>query len=192
MEHKPWKTLNSTIVFEQQPWLRILAEDVQLPDGRIVKDYLRLITPDFVAIVPINPNGEIGLIRCYKNGPQRVDIQPPSGYIEEGEEPREAAIRELLEETGCVAENWHSLGSYVLAGNRGGGLGHILLATGCEQVAEPNPDDLEEQEVLWLQKREVNEKLKKGAFAQISTVAALSLALAHLEAEDATSQDMEP
>jgi len=177
---RPWRTLRSQTLLERPPWLRVLAEDVELPDGRIVEGYLRLETPDYAVIVPVDEAGRIGLIRSYKRGPDAIDLQPPAGIIEPGELPGEAARRELREETGCTADQWTGLGNYVLSGNMRGGSAHLFLATGCRQVAEPDSGDLEEQQVLWLPAGEVARIWRSGQLAQLGTAAALGLALAHL------------
>ena len=182
---KPWQTLASRLLLDRSPWLRVYAEDVQLPEGRVVQDYLRLKTPDFVVIVPVSTKGQIGLIRSYKRGPDQIDLQPPAGMIEVNEPPLAAAQRELLEETGCRADKWQDLGDYVLAGNMRGGFAHIFLATGCRQIQQPDSGDLEEQELLWVDKERASDLWRGGAMAQLGSAAALGLALAHLEASQA-------
>jgi len=181
---KPWRTLHTKLLLDCAPWLRVYSEKVELPDGRVVNDYLRLEQPDFVMIVPVRSGGEIGLIRCYKHGVGAVDMQPPAGYIEPDEDVLITAQRELLEETGCQAESCFELGSYVISGNRGTGRAHLYLATGCQQVVEPDAGDLEEQEVVWLSLEEVRRRWTDGKFSQIVTAAALGLALNRLGIED--------
>ena len=181
---KPWKTLYTKLLLDRVPWLRVYSEKVELPDGRVVDGYLRLEQPDFVVIVPIRSEREIGLIRCYKHGVGAVDMQPPAGYIEADEDVMVTAQRELLEETGCQAEAWFELGSYVISGNRGAGRAHMYLATGCQQVVEPDSGDLEEQEVIWLSLEEVQQRWADGKFSQMATVAALGLAFNRLGMED--------
>ncbi|HEX9797349.1 MAG TPA: NUDIX hydrolase [Anaerolineales bacterium] len=182
---RPWRTLRSQQLLDRSPWLRVLADEIELPDGRVVKDYLRLETPDYAVIVPVDERGRLGLIRSYKRGPDAIDLQPPAGTIETGELPLETARRELLEETGCTASDWTSLGHYVLMGNMRGGSAHLFLATGCRQVAEPNSGDLEEQEVLWLPQAEVARLWRGGQLGQLGAVAALGLALAELDTQTA-------
>jgi len=177
---KPWKTIESRIVFQADPWLRVVADDVLLPDGRRVDNFLRLEAPDFAAIVPINEHDEIGLLRSYKHGVGGIDLQPPAGYIEPNEDPLAAAKRELLEETGCCSQRWKSLGSFVVGGNRGAGHAHLFLATGCRKIAEPNSGDLEEQDLHWIPRSEVQRRWMQGEFQQLAAIAALGMALAHL------------
>jgi len=181
MKHKKWKIHSSKIVFEQLPWLRVFSEVVELPDGRRVEGYLKLEAPDFVMVVPINHNHEIGLIRSYKHGIKGIDLQPPAGYLKDQEDSLDAAKRELLEETGCTTQDWQSLGNYAISGNQGYGLAYFFLAVQCTPIAEPNPGDLEVQEVLWIPIAEVKELWKAGRFLQLSSIAIIGLALRHLE-----------
>lgn len=181
MPLEPWKTLRTRLLLDRSPWLRLLADDVQLPDGRVVNDYLRLESPDYVVIVPVDESARIGLIRSYKRGPDRIDLQPPAGLLEPGETVQAAAERELREEAGCVAATWTDLGAYVVGGNLGGGWAHLTLASGCRPTGPPDSGDLEEQEVVWVSVEEARRLyLNAQAFGQLSTVAAIGLALARL------------
>jgi ADP-ribose pyrophosphatase len=161
--------------------MRILIDDVELPDGRVIKGYLHLDAPGFAMIVPIDRQGKMGFVRSYKRGVDGIDTQPPAGMIDAGEDPAETAKRELLEELGCEASNWRALGAYTIGGNVGGGQAHIFLATECIQIAEPCSDDLEEQEISWISREEAFARWKQGEFKQLATAAALGLAFAHMD-----------
>lgn len=177
-----WRTLKRTLLFDHSPWMKVLIDDVELPDGRVIHGYLHLDAPGFAMIVPIDLQGRMGFVRSYKRGVDGIDMQPPAGMIDQDEAPALTAERELMEELGCRASEWHSLGAFTIGGNFGGGKAHIFLAMGCDQIASPNPSDLEEQEILWLPQEEAYRRWKEGAFLQLATAAALGLAFAHLEA----------
>lgn len=180
---KPWKILNRKLILDCSPWLRVHEDQVALPNGQIVDGYIHLEQPDFVIVIPVQTGGLIGLIRSYKHGVGAVDLHPPAGYLEAGEDALSTAKRELLEETGCEAEDWDELGSYVVSGNRGSGLAHIFLATDCQQIRLPDSGDLEEQEVVWLPVDNVYRLWTEGKFSQVATVAAIGLSLARLKIE---------
>ena len=177
----PWEILKRTLTLDRSPWMRIFEDEIRLPDGRIIEGYLHLETPGYVMIVPVRNGTHIGLVRSYKHGVDGIDIQPPAGILEQGENPLAAAKRELKEELGCLAENWVKLGEVVLSGNYYAGCAHFFLASGCQQIAEPDSGDLEEQEVIWLQLEEAKRSWTEGGFHQIGAVAALGLAFKKLE-----------
>jgi ADP-ribose pyrophosphatase len=180
-ELKPWRTLQRKMVLDHSPWMRVYADDVELPDGRVIEGYLRLESPGYAMIVPVDTDQRIAMIRSYKRGVDAIDMQPPAGIIEPGEDPLATAKRELIEEIGCSASDWIALGTYVLGGNFFGGLAHLYLALGCRKIAEPNPDDLEEQEVVWLSKDQAIHRWRSAEFHQLSTAAILGLAFSYLD-----------
>jgi ADP-ribose pyrophosphatase len=178
---KPWRTLKRRLLLERSPWMRVYEDDVVLPDGQTICGYLHLDTPGYAMIVPVDRQGQIGLVRSYKRGVDGIDLQPPAGVLTEDEAPLACAQRELLEETGSKAERFHHLASPVISGNYYAGKAHIYLAVGCQVVAEPDSGDLEEQQVVWMPSSEVYKKWISGSFQQISTLAALGLAFARIE-----------
>jgi ADP-ribose pyrophosphatase len=103
------------------------------------------------------------------------------GLIEPNESPLEAAKRELVEETGYEAGRWISLGEYSVDTNRGAGKGNFFLAIYAMKVTEPNSDDLEEQELLLLNRNDILEALRNGEFKALSWSANVALAIIHLE-----------
>jgi 8-oxo-dGTP pyrophosphatase MutT (NUDIX family) len=50
-------------------------------------------------------NGEVGLVRIYRPAVQAFSWEIPHGFIDAGEDNKTSAARELLEESGLVADN---------------------------------------------------------------------------------------
>ncbi len=77
-------------------------------------DFYLLQAPAWVNVVPVlegQPGAErLLMVRQYRQGVQRTTVEFPAGLVEPGEEPREAAVRELAEETGCRASSLRQIG----------------------------------------------------------------------------------
>ena len=116
-----WKTRDRRVVLSQPPFLVVENHTVELPDGRLIADWAWVITPDFVNVVAQTEAGEFLMFRQGKYAVEGSSLAPVGGYLDPGEEPLAAAQRELREETGYAAEEWHALGSYAVDGNRGAG-----------------------------------------------------------------------
>jgi ADP-ribose pyrophosphatase len=177
-ELQPWQVLGTRPLLDCSPWFRVVADNVLLPDGRQVEDFYRIEAPDFVIIFPLAIDGRVLVLRGYKHGAGRVMFQLPAGYMDRpNETPLACAQRELLEETGHVADEWHSLGRLSVDGNRGLGNAHLFLAQGLRAKAAPDPGDLETLEVEWLSLDSVRRHWRSGEFDNTAATATIGLAL---------------
>jgi ADP-ribose pyrophosphatase len=156
---------------------------VELPDGRVVEDWSWVVLPEYAIVVAVTETGSFLVFRQTKYAVDGPTLSLPGGYLDPGEDPEVAARRELFEETGYETDDWTSLGRYVVDVNRGCGVGHLYIARGARQVAEPQPDDLEEQELLTLSRAEVEAALHDTEFKALSWTAAVALALLRLDGE---------
>jgi ADP-ribose pyrophosphatase len=177
---KPWKTLDKKLIFDQSPWLVVEHHTVELPDGRVIPDWPWVTTPDYVNVVVEMESGEFLFFRQVKYGLSRPILAPVGGYLERGEAPLATAQRELREETGCEAAEWIELGHYLVDPNRGMATGHLYLARRARRVGDLIPDDLEEQEIIYLTRQELHAALDRGEFAVMAWAAIVALALIKL------------
>jgi ADP-ribose pyrophosphatase len=173
---EPWKTLAVRKVYTS-PWVEVSVLKVRLPDGQIVDDYHQIDLPDFVVIFAQVPDGQVILIRQYKQGIHGLSLCLPAGAIEEGEDPLRTAQREFLEETGYVSDEWRRLTSLVTNTNYGCGTAHVFIAKDARWYAEPNSGDLEEMQVVLFPPTRVLEAIRSGEIASLSNAAAVTLAL---------------
>lgn len=179
-----WRTRSRRTVLDRSPWLSVESHVVELPDGRVIEDWPWLVGREFVNVLAVTEDGELLVFRQVKYAVDGTSLAPVGGYLDDGEGPLAAARREVLEETGYEAEEWVSLGRYVVDGNRGAGVGHLFLARGARKVTEPDADDLEEQELLMLGRAEVEAALLAGEFRVMSWATVVALALLALERAD--------
>lgn len=93
-----WKVINSEDVSPSE-WFPIIKDEVELPDGNVVEYYRSQLAP-VAMVVAITKQHELILVRQYKHGIGEICIEFPAGRIKKHQTPEEAAIAELLEETG--------------------------------------------------------------------------------------------
>lgn len=176
-----WKTLAKTAVLSFGRWLQVEDRTVQTPSGKVIEHWPWVSTPDYVNVLAVNEDGLYLVFRQGKYGLEGESLAPIGGYREPGEEPLCAAQRELLEETGYTAVEWVHLGHFVVDPNRGVATGDLYLARGAQRVAEPNTDesvkDLEEQQLLFLTRAELQTALRTGQFRVLAWAANVALAL---------------
>ena len=67
--------------------------------------------PGGVGIVPVTGDNKVLMVRQYRYPVGEVLLEIPAGKLNDGEDPLECAIRELSEETGCVAGRIVDLGA---------------------------------------------------------------------------------
>jgi ADP-ribose pyrophosphatase len=173
----PWKTLSRRTVLDCGKFLKVEEHAVELSDGRVISDWPWIIVPDYVNVIAVTPDQHYLFFRQLKYGLQELSLAPVGGFIEPGEEPLAAARRELLEETGFEAPEWSHLGTFRVDPNRGAGMGHFFLAQKARRVGEITADDLEEQEMLFLSRAEMQAALLRGEFKTLAWAAIVALAL---------------
>lgn len=90
-------------------FLHVHRDIVRLPDGsQTAREYVR--HPGAVGIVALPGDGQVLLVRQHRYPHRRDFIEIPAGKLEPDEPALETGKRELLEETGYVAEQWTRLG----------------------------------------------------------------------------------
>lgn len=108
----------------------------------------RLKRPNTVIVIPVSENGEI--IICNQEQPAREPfLSMIGGMIDEGEDPLEAAKRELLEETGYKSDNW-TLFEQIQPYTKMEWEIFTYIAKGVKKVAEQNLDGGEKIELKFV------------------------------------------
>ena len=122
---------------------RVRRDRSQNPRGGRVHDFYVIEAPDWINVVPLTDEGEVVLIEQYRHGAEEVSLEIPGGMVDEGESPREAAGRELLEETGYAASELVYLGKTRPNPAIQDNWIHTFLARGVEFRHEPVFDGTE-------------------------------------------------
>ncbi len=99
---KPYQILNSETAFKGKV-LSVKKDEITLPNGKTAFREV-VLRGDATAVVPIDKDGNIILVRQYRHPALKELLEIPAGMLEEGEDPEICAIRELEEETSFKAE----------------------------------------------------------------------------------------
>jgi len=136
------RTLESRQIYEGRR-VSLRVDRVVLPGGRETTREIASY-PDCVAIVAVDADGNVILVRQYRHAVGREMLELPAGGIEPGEAPEESARRELEEETGYRSGNIKRIGGAYTAPGYSTEFMHLFLATGLE----PGPSRAEDDEII--------------------------------------------
>ncbi len=141
---------------------RVGRQQTRSPRNDKIYDFYRLDAPDWVNVIPLTRENEIVMVAQYRQGAKKVVLETPGGMIDPGEEPAAAAAREMLEETGYVAETIEPLGSVnpnpALFGNQL----HCFVARGARWKQPIQNTEREETVVELLPRTELPAKILTG------------------------------
>lgn len=167
-----WKTLESEYLI-RRPWLTARRDKVQLPNGVVHDEYYVLEYPAWVNVIAITKDGKFVMVEQYRHGLQDIFVELVAGVAERGEEPLEAARRELLEETGFGGGTWEL--NTVISANPGSqnNLSYSFIATGVEKLSSQHLDATEDINVKLLSREEVLSMLRNDEIKQALMAAPL-------------------
>lgn len=169
-----WQLKESKRVYSNN-YLTLYEDRLDL-DGK-EKMYLRGRRRDYSTIVPFVSQDEVLIIKSYRHLVDSVQIEVPSGYIEQGESPKQAAIRELEEETSYKAKRIVPVGKYTLDYSMFEQTGNVFAAYDLAKEGKTNFGRMERIELAIKPIKEIQELLFNGTILNAASIVALCRAL---------------
>lgn len=164
------KKIASTKVFGGK-LLHVFSDEIELPNGaRSTREYIR--HQGAVCVVPITDNNEIIAVRQYRYPIGRVTIEIPAGKLDKGEEPLDAAKRELSEETGVESADIEYIGGLYPSVAYTDEVIHMYIARNLK-YGEAHTDEDEFLDVVKIPVSEFVEKIMTGEIMDSKTQTAV-------------------
>ena len=174
----PELELSSSELVAGSPWRLMLRDRLRGPAGDTEYGYLAV--PRAVFVAAVTPEDDLLLVRQYRHPVRDWTLEVPAGSVADGETPLEAARRELREETGGAAEEWHHLSTFFSSSAHLSLRSDAFLARGVE-LAEAAPEEGEALTLVRMRFAEAVAKARAGDFAEGQTALTILLAATRLE-----------
>jgi 8-oxo-dGTP pyrophosphatase MutT (NUDIX family) len=179
MDIQPWTVKDSRYLL-RDPWLTVRADSCLTPQGVPVEPYYVLEYPDWVFMAVFNPDGHIMVLRLYRHGNGKINLEMPSGRMETDDGgPEETARRELLEETGHATGRWARVATLTPNSATHANRVHCMVGFDARPVAAPTPDQDEHIAFEFVPVPRLIGWIDEGRFDQALHIATVYHALRH-------------
>ena len=166
--------INSQATLHKGRVFNLVSENYTLENG-VTSDMDFIQHPGAAAMVPMINHQEVILIKQYRHAIREFIWEIPAGTLDFDESPLSCAKRELIEEIGYSATDWHQLATITPLPGCSDERIHIFLATNLQPAAQHLDDD----EMIKVHKMNLSESLQMVLTGEISdskTISGLFLA----------------
>ena len=171
---RPWERTASREIAEYEMF-RLREDRSRSPKDGEEHAFHIAASPGGVAVVAVTDDGRLVMVEQFRHGTRRLSLEIPCGMVEEGEEPADAARRELREETGFEGEEPRVLGRFELNPSWQQAPLHAVLVAGARRAGEKDEDEGEDIRVRLVAVDEVRRLVLAGEVESAPTLVALGL-----------------
>lgn len=156
--------------------LNLRVDEVSLENGRRAKREV-VEHGAAVGVLALTEGGGVLLVRQYRYAVGEETLEICAGLVEEGEDPRDAAVREMREELGVQPDTLTEIGRFYASPGFCTELLILYLAEGLTPSRLPQDED-EDVSVVELALEDIPRRLAAGTFRDSKTFAALAWLMA--------------
>ena len=179
LSNKKWKLLKSRVLVDSL-WCNLRKDSVQLPSGVKIEDYYVSRLPNVAMVFAVTKNNEVVFVKQYRYPIGKVLLELPAGIFSESEEPKSVARRELLEETGYLAEELTFLGKIVEYPTKNDHEVYLYIAKDIKFVKPASPEPTEDIELVLLPIDRLVALIQKGSIFVGGTISCIFKSLIKL------------
>lgn len=154
-----WEKINETSFIDNK-YLKAVTKRFKLSDGE-ERDYTVIKGRDNVIALCLTEDNKVIVLEQFRTGPEKVLIDLPSGGVDKGETPEQAAKRELEEETGYTTDDTKLIGQCYASPTREG-IYYFVLAKNCKRISKPRESEKQLGDIMELTIEEFKEYLVNG------------------------------
>ena len=156
--------------------LSLRCDKVRTPSGRIASREV-VEHKSAVGMLAVTDRDSVLLVRQYRYAVGEATLEICAGLIEDGEDPAQAAEREMQEELNVKAKNLRAIGNFYASPGFCTEMFTLFVADGLESSALPQDED-ENVSVVEIPFKDISTMIKDGKIRDSKTFAALSWLMA--------------
>jgi len=171
---RPWE-VESSERGKEFAMFTLRHDEARSPRTGEVHDFDLVESPDGVTVIAVTPDDQMVLVEQFRHPLRELFLETPSGVVDEGEPPLEAAARELREETGYEGSDARHVGTLVLNPSWQTTRVHVVVMRNARRVHPRDLDEGEDIRVRLVPRTEVVDLIRRGEITAAVAVSAVAL-----------------
>ena len=159
-DKNPWKIKAGNLAYDN-PWISVFHDEVVTPGGSDGVYGTVHFKNQAIGIIPIDNEAHTWLVGQYRYPLKQWSWEIPEGGCPVGTDPLDTAKRELMEEAGIRATNWHLISEFDISNCVSDEIGFIYTAEDLT-IGEAQPEESEELELIRLPIEEAIDMVMTG------------------------------